>query len=235
VEAIASALGLRYVYFPASRHPKTQRDFGNAILSPWPISETRKLLLPGRSRGVGQARAAVVATVEVHGRPVVVYSVHLTSLIGMGGGGRARQAEAVLEDAQRAPHPVIVAGDFNSGSVGERFLKAGFEWPTRKVGKSAGPFAYDHILTRGLKASGPGSAGVAKAGPKASDHWPVWAVFPWDASADPLPLGERLGAAREVEVEAAVLAPAHVEPHHLRPGHQQPQAGAAPPAGTLRP
>ena len=34
--AIAEALGLNYVYYPASRHPKTGRDFGNAILSPWP-------------------------------------------------------------------------------------------------------------------------------------------------------------------------------------------------------
>ena len=31
--------------------PKTGRDFGNAILSPWPIEESRKILLPGRSRG----------------------------------------------------------------------------------------------------------------------------------------------------------------------------------------
>src|SRR6185436_18131400 len=41
--AIAEALGMNYVYYPASRHPKTGRDFGNAILSPWPIEASRKV------------------------------------------------------------------------------------------------------------------------------------------------------------------------------------------------
>jgi endonuclease/exonuclease/phosphatase family metal-dependent hydrolase len=177
VTAMAQALGMNYVYYPASRHPSTGRDFGNAILSPWPIVESHKVLLPGKSFGIRQARAAVAATVHVRGRPVVVYSVHLTSPWGMGGGGRARQADAVLEDAAAVTHPVIVAGDFNSSGIGERFRARGFEWPTRNTGHTVGPFTFDHIFTRGLHLAGSGSAGVAKKGPRASDHWPIWALF----------------------------------------------------------
>ena len=60
-----------------------------------------------------------------------------------------------------------MAGDFNSSGIG-----------TEKVGHSAGPFSFDHVFVRGLSASPKMTAGVAKAGPRASDHWPVWAVLP---------------------------------------------------------
>jgi len=174
--SIAQALGLNYVYYPASRHPKTDRDFGNAILSPWPIEASHKVLLPGRARVNHQARAAVAAVVRVGGRPITVYSVHLTSPFGMSGGGRGRQADAVIADAETIAHPVIVAGDFNSSGIGKRFRAKGFAWPTEKVGDSAGPFSFDHIFLRGLSVASKASAGVAKAGPRASDHWPVWTV-----------------------------------------------------------
>ena len=174
--SIAEALGLNYVYYPASRHPKTGRDFGNAILSPWPIEASHKVLLPGRARVSHQARAAVAAVVRVAGSPILFYSVHLTSPFGMGGGGRGRQADAVLADAERSAHPVIVAGDFNSSGIGKRFRARGYEWPTQKVGDSAGPFSFDHVFLRGLGSAPRTTAGVARAGPKASDHWPVWTV-----------------------------------------------------------
>lgn len=177
VTSIAEALGMNYVYYPASKHPGTGRDFGNAILSPWPIEASHKVLLPGFSRGMHQARAAVAATVRVGDRTVSVYSVHLTSPWGMGGGGRARQADAVMADAEAVVGPVIVAGDFNSSGIGARFSARGFAWPTRKVGHSAGPFSFDHVFARGLRLEGAASVGVAKGGPRASDHWPVWAVL----------------------------------------------------------
>ena len=176
VASIAQALGMNYVYYPASRHPKTGRDFGTAVLSPWPIEASHKVLLPGRARVNHQARAAVAAVVRVAGKPITVYSVHLTSPFGMGGGGRAKQAEAVMADAEKSAHPVVVAGDFNSSKLGTRFRARGFDWPTQKVGDSAGPFSFDHVYLRGFPSSAKTSAGVARAGPKASDHWPVWTV-----------------------------------------------------------
>jgi len=176
VEAIARALGMNYVYYPASR-PSSGQDFGNAVLSPWPIESSHKVLLPGQSRGTHQARAAVAASVRVGGRAVTVYSVHLTSPWGMGGGGRAHQVDAVLADAESVTDPVVVAGDFNSHGVGARLAARGYLWPTRHIGHSIGPFSYDHIFIRGLRVAEGTSAGVAKGGPHASDHWPVWGLF----------------------------------------------------------
>ena len=177
VQAIASALGMGYVYYPSSQAPQTGRDFGNAVLSPWPIESSHKVLLPGLSRGTHQARAAVQATLRIRGRAVAVYSVHLTSPWGMGGGGRARQVDAVLADAEGLAIPVLVAGDFNSSGIGKRFLDRGFLWPTRKVGHSIGLFSYDHVFVRDLGLHEEARAGVARTGPRASDHWPVWALL----------------------------------------------------------
>jgi endonuclease/exonuclease/phosphatase family metal-dependent hydrolase len=186
VASIAERLGMNYVYYPASRPAKKRRDFGNAILSPWAIESSRKVLLPGRSRGAEQARAAVYATVRIGAYGIGVYSVHLTSPFGMGGGGRARQADAVIADAEALAIPVVVAGDFNSGSVGQSFAARGFTWITRSVGHTVGPFSFDHIFVRSLRLADPASVGVAKGGPRASDHWPVWGLLVDDrASASP--------------------------------------------------
>jgi len=174
VELVARALGLNYVYFPASLTPKTGRDFGNAVLSPWPIREAWKIPLPHPSRILHQARAAVAATVEVGGRPVRVYSVHFGSPFGVSGGSRADQADAVIADARASEEPVIVGGDLNSHGVGKRFVAAGFSWATEKIGGTRGRFSFDHVFARGLAPSG---AGVVREADDASDHRPVWAVL----------------------------------------------------------
>jgi len=41
VARIAEALGLNYVYYPATFHPVTKANFGNAILARWPIEDDR--------------------------------------------------------------------------------------------------------------------------------------------------------------------------------------------------
>src|SRR5262245_5253977 len=174
VEAIAGALGMNYVYYPVSLNPKYGRDFGNAILSPWPIDDTRKLLLPHTSRFLRQGRAAVAARVHIGDRVFQVYCVHLGSPFGASPGDRRAQADVVLADARQVTDPVIVAGDFNSHGIGERFLAAGFAWPTRHVGNSVRGFSYDHIFVRGL-ATTSAEAGVAREITDASDHRPVWA------------------------------------------------------------
>jgi endonuclease/exonuclease/phosphatase family metal-dependent hydrolase len=172
-EAIAHALGDRYVNYPTSVRPG-ERDMGNAILSPWPIDGPRKLLLPHTSRVVHRARSATAATVTIDGRPVRVYSVHLTSPFGGGGGIRRDQAEAVIADARAWDGPVIVGGDMNSRSIGQRFEAAGFRWLTKSVRKTIGLFSYDHIFVRDLPASlSPPQAAVARTCRGVSDHYPV--------------------------------------------------------------
>lgn len=64
-ERIATALGLRYVYYPAFFHYRTNRHMGNAVLSRWPIVEDRKIVLPHVSRFVRTQRIATAATIRV--------------------------------------------------------------------------------------------------------------------------------------------------------------------------
>lgn len=175
VDEMARALGMNFVYFPGSHDPKSGRDMGNAILSPWPIADARKLLLPHPSRIIHRARAVVTARVTIEDSPVQVYSVHLGSPVGVGPGARREQAEVVLKDAAANTGPVVIAGDFNSHGLGDRFAERGYVWATRSIGKTVGLFAFDHVFLRNL--SGQVEAGVAREVNDASDHRPVWTTL----------------------------------------------------------
>lgn len=174
-ERLAHALGFGYVYVPSAIHPVPDQDFGVALLSPWPLEQPRKLLLPHQNRFRKLRRAAAVATLRSPLGPIRVYGVHFESPAGAWDGVRRDQARAVLADAAGWSGPIVVAGDFN-GRVGPReFARADFSWPTEPLKNTAGPFDFDHILARGLCPAGPGSAGVALDATDASDHDPVWA------------------------------------------------------------
>ena len=175
-EAIARALHLNYVYVPAAIHPASRRDFGVAILSPWPLERARKILLPHRHRIRKMRRTAAVATVITGVAPVRVYAVHFETPFGASAESRQDQARAIADDARSAAGPIVVAGDFN-GTTGARELeKAGFSWLTRDVHDTAGPLDADHILVRNVCAAGEPPAAKARDLAHASDHSPVWAV-----------------------------------------------------------
>jgi endonuclease/exonuclease/phosphatase (EEP) superfamily protein YafD len=180
VKSIAEALTLFYVYYPSSRSPKTGRDLGTAVLSPWPIVERAKVRLPHFSRFSGHARSAVAASVRIRERLVRVYSLHLGTPINLSPGQRRDQLEAVMLDAQAIDGPVVVGGDFNDKGMAERVAGRGFAWPTRDVGRTTSLFSFDHILARGLDPSGAPAAGVAREVHEGSDHYPVWATFRWN-------------------------------------------------------
>jgi endonuclease/exonuclease/phosphatase family metal-dependent hydrolase len=176
-ERLASALGFGYVYVPSAVHPVPKQDFGVALLSPWPIEEARKLLLPHQDRFRKLRRSAVVATLHSPLGEVRVYGIHFESPAGAWNGVRRDQARAVLADTEAWTGPVVVAGDFN-GRVGPRELAgAGFFWATEAVKNTAGPFDFDHVLARGLCPAGTGAAAAAEDETDASDHDPVWAVL----------------------------------------------------------
>src|SRR5436190_132397 len=62
---IAEALGMSWIYYPAVVHPKAARqDFGNAILSRWPIVADEKLMLPHIAGQRHAQRIATAATVH---------------------------------------------------------------------------------------------------------------------------------------------------------------------------
>ncbi|MGH9259886.1 MAG: endonuclease/exonuclease/phosphatase family protein [Acidimicrobiales bacterium] len=175
VRAVADSLRMSWVYYPASRHPRTGRDFGNAVLARWPIADDRKIVLPHLARFRRSQRAAVGATVLVAGLPVRAYSVHLATVIGNGPTERREQLAAVLDDAAAFP-AVVIAGDFNSETVPDYAAERGYAWPSRGLPHTNAWWTFDHVLLRGLALAGDGSIGVRDAA-GASDHKPVWVVL----------------------------------------------------------
>jgi len=161
---------------PASIHPASGSYFGPAVLSRWPIERSWKLLLPHGGWSRGQRRTATAAIVQVRGTPLLVYAIHLETPVQISDAERQDQVMAVVEDAARHRGPVVIAGDFNSQSIGTVLKRRGFEWPTERVGPTVSWFSWDHVFTRGLSGARPGSSGVVRDIQKASDHHPVWAV-----------------------------------------------------------
>ena len=173
VRTIADSLAMAWVYYPATLHPKSQRDYGNAVLSRHAILADQKLPLPYLARGRRTARAAVAATVEINGQPVRVYSVHLATVIGNTPNQRHEQLRTLLSDADHYP-AAIIGGDFNDEAVPELALPHGFTWPTRDLPATNAFWTFDHILVKGLPGFRTASAGVVRDTLGASDHRPVW-------------------------------------------------------------
>lgn len=176
-DSIARALGLNYIYFPGAIHPADRRLFGPAILSRWPIDSAWKLVLPHEGDVRQQVRTATAALVRVRGQPVRVYAVHLEIQTRVSRAEREDQVGAVLADAAGAAEPVVIAGDFNSWTIGDYLTERGFTWPTRDLGPTVLLFGWDHIFARGLTAARRDAAGVVRDVRGASDHRPVWAAL----------------------------------------------------------
>jgi endonuclease/exonuclease/phosphatase family metal-dependent hydrolase len=182
VARVARELGMNSIFVPSAIHPKTDRDFGCAVLSPWPLVEPGKVVLPIAAFGSGVRRSAVRVTLQRGDERIRVYSVHLPSPLGVTGYARRQQVEVLVADAADSPDPVVIAGDFNSNDVGKQFVGAGYAWPTRDVGTTSKFFfvgmSIDHIFARGLvPAPGVDSFGAVKENRGASDHRPVWAIL----------------------------------------------------------
>jgi len=170
---IADALGLEYVYYPSTLHPVTGRDFGNAILTRFPIGDDRKIVLPHLARPNRTLRTAVGATIQVGPRHVRIYSVHLATMLDNGPQARREQLAAVLADAEAYPL-VVLGGDFNSGSVPRIALSRGFDWPTYRLGRTRAFWDMDHVLLKGLGVPLESATGIVRDVHGASDHKPVW-------------------------------------------------------------
>jgi endonuclease/exonuclease/phosphatase family metal-dependent hydrolase len=178
---VAEALGMWYAYYPAIYRRPTRRDFGNAVLSRWPIVEDAKLVLPHVSRYARTQRIATAATIRVGNAPgdsglVRVYSAHLGTVLDVSARSRRDQLRAILADAARWPR-VVVGGDMNSADVGRAAREAGYAWPTERLAPTTPRGErLDHVFFRGLAPRAADAAGVVTAIRGASDHFAVWAV-----------------------------------------------------------
>jgi len=182
-EQIAQSLGMNWVYYPASVH-NHGRDFGNAVLSRWPIAADHKLLLSHGAPFDGRRRIAVAAEIAHPTRPFVLYSVHNETVL-LNLDARLDQVREILAD-RSARYPsetaVVIAGDFNTAGSGgleqtvTLHTDAGFTSAApidlETADNAVGGRALDHIFVRGLELLEHG------VGPDrgASDHRVLWAL-----------------------------------------------------------
>ena len=172
---IARRLGMWYVYYPASRHLRHGRDFGNAVLSRWPIVADGKIVLPHKGRLYGTRRTATAATIRIGNDSLRVYSAHLGTHANISPRQRREQLQAVLADA--APFAkVVIGGDMNDARIAETAQAQGYAWPTEHGPRTAAIGRLDHIIVRGLSIPETGASGTVLDVRGASDHRPVWTI-----------------------------------------------------------
>lgn len=184
VGKIANTLEYNYVYYPASiKHCK---DFGNAILTKWPIKNPQKIILPHLDLPKKRQRIAVAATVVINNIEIGVYSVHLGTTLKKS--QREEQVETIIRAISSAGiKHCVVGGDFNTYNGAH--IKAiialleedGFEHASKHIDWTfkynilfipVKKSALDHIFTRGMKTLH--NYGRVRNNKKASDHLPIW-------------------------------------------------------------
>jgi len=189
VALLADRLGMNFEYYPSFIHPHHGRLFGNAVLSPWPLSHPQHLVLPHANPGTDNYRVALAVDVQVGERKVRAICVHLSTLV-VDLDGRLEQAVAISDSLVPESGPTIIGGDFNSGTPMEEVLfrrvarKSGFREGRIPLERTAdgGPLdlighklRLDHFYYRDLDFITAGGCQTAQA----SDHFPVWSVYRW--------------------------------------------------------
>ena len=181
-EKIARKLQLNYVYFPAAIEPTYHKNFGNAILSRWPIVDSQKLILPHKSLSNRMNRIATKATIRIHDADIFVYSIHTESIFALPH-FREDQYTAVLNDIDLEAKFVIVGGDFNSFTeaaveeIENVYRQAGFTRVSEGSGYTVVKYGIeltsDHIFAKGFVVDEAGKMALATA----SDHLPIWVTL----------------------------------------------------------
>src|SRR5215203_1054355 len=182
-KVIAEELGLHYAWAaPPSPKPGDEEETGVALLSAYPLSDVRRIVLPheGPNR---RRRVALGATVELDNRKWRVYTAHAETRIPMD--KKVQQFKAVLEDLAQYPKdmPAIIMGDLNTWEMNaddktiKVFSDAGMATPfggeatfRRRVLFMPIEMKLDWVWLRGLEAD---SFGIDRK-VEVSDHWPLW-------------------------------------------------------------
>ena len=189
-KAIASALGMYYAWAApngaaTSKKENEEEETGVEILSPFPLTDIARIVLPNPGPA-GRQRVAVAATITIGNKSIRVYSVHSETRLTIV--KKIDQLRAVLNDLDRFPKamPAIVLGDFNTwelpsvAGVRKLFTEAGFTTPVpddestfyRKALMFDVKLKLDWIWLRGFT---PQSYGIDRT-LNLSDHFPLWTV-----------------------------------------------------------
>ena len=181
---IADELGLHYAWAaPPTAKPDAEEETGVAILSVYPLTDVKRIVLPHPGPGK-RRRVALGATIEIAKRQWRVYSAHAETRIGFD--KKIEQFKSVLEDLARYPKdmPAIIMGDFNTwepnahDKVTKLFSDAGLKTPfvdgkktfKRKILLVPLELKLDWVWLRGLEAR---SCGIDRQ-IEISDHYPLW-------------------------------------------------------------
>lgn len=185
-EQFADIAGLRHVAFGAARRTRTG-EFGNAMLSRWPLREIRNQSVSGSWR-TGQARALLEAKLVWDTQRVHAIATHF----GLLPGEAETAAQAILARAAGFGGPLLVGGDFNrprADAACHRLLRTVLSDAARQSGRAHEPtfpalrpfLRLDYLYLRGFVAHE-----VTVVPSSASDHRAVLATIELatDASAD---------------------------------------------------
>ena len=179
-----------YVYWPSFLIWRTERLFGNAVLSRWPIADQMAVDLPHKNPIIGIRRVAVAADIIIGEQRLRVVNVHL-STTAVSQEKRLEQAATVIDSLATTTGPIIIGGDFNTATKSSRVLmarlmrKAGY----RQLRLPPGPTASSVVAITGLdlildgffyRDLTAGTSGIDRQA-ETSDHYPVWGVFGWPA------------------------------------------------------
>lgn len=179
VKKIADTLQYNYIYYPAVIHPLHGKDFGNAVLSKWPIINDQKIILPHFNSN--KQRIAVGATIDFDGKKVMAFSLHLGIFV------KPDQRKIIMDGIIAAiPDNIehcVIGGDFNTFTKKDRkniqdaFIAANFESATKDLGWTNKNWSLlnrkntlDHIYIRGMRSIAKGKV-IDRS---ASDHIPIW-------------------------------------------------------------
>ena len=160
---LAKLLDMNY-YFSKSIDYRNG-DYGNAILSKYPISNKRSFELP--MTVPGEKRSIALATIQLpNGKTIEFGSTHFDLK-----DSRIDQAKFLNQLSIESKKPMIIGGDYNATPDSEEMiiLKKEVNSPTKAI---------DFIVYNDLiKKEFTFVSGIAMAGQYASDHLPVVAVF----------------------------------------------------------
>jgi endonuclease/exonuclease/phosphatase family metal-dependent hydrolase len=111
---IADQLGLHYAWAaPPPAKLSDEEETGVAILSVYPLSDVKRIVLPHPGPG-SRRRVALGATLQIENRQWRIYSAHAETRIKFD--KKLEQFKAVLDDLAQYPSdmPAIIMGDFNT-------------------------------------------------------------------------------------------------------------------------
>ena len=165
----------------------SKKDFGNAVLSKWPIIDDQKVILPHFNSN--KQRIAVGATIDIDGKKIMAFSLHLGIFV-------KPDQRKIITDGIIASIPdkikhCVIGGDFNTFTKKDRknikdaFMLADFKSATKDLGWTNKNWALlnrknilDHIYIRGMKTIDKGKI----LDRSASDHLLIWTDLQFEAT-----------------------------------------------------